>query len=133
MKGTDLNTLLRFAVVGVSVAAIYIVLYLLLVTLGVYQPLANLVAFAVAIAVQYVGQTAWTFGRALGLPDQMFRFACTITLGLIVSSLLTGFVGPTLGWTDWMSALIVTIVLPIQNYLIFRNWVFSAPHEPSET
>ena len=124
MTGERPGTILRFGVVGSVVAGCYVALYLGLLALGLYQPLANLAAFLTAVLVQYLGQTMWTFHRPLALPGQIGRFLFTISFGLVVSALVTGTLGPGLGWPDWVSAAVVTVVLPVQNYLFFRNWVF---------
>lgn len=116
--------IIRFAIVGATVAAVYIVLYLALLAFGVLQLMANLVALLLAIILQYVGQTMWTFRRPLVVPEQLGRFLFTVSLGLLVSGFITGTLGPALGWANWVSAAIVTVVLPAQNYLFFRSWVF---------
>jgi putative flippase GtrA len=46
-------------------------------------------------------------------------------LGLLVSALILGVLGPALGWPNWVSAALVTLVVPVQNFLLFRQWVFS--------
>ncbi|MEX0303873.1 MAG: GtrA family protein [Leisingera sp.] len=122
----DAGQILRFSVVGATVAGLYVLGYSALLGAGMAQPAANALAFAAAVAVQYVLQTAWTFRRPLALPDQMARFACTIAAGFAVSALITGALGPALGWADWLSAAAVTVILPIQNFIIFRLWVYAA-------
>lgn len=116
---------LRFAMVGAGVGLCYVLLYLSFLALGLFQPLANLAAFLAAVLLQYVAQTSWTFRRPLGLPNQISRFLFTISIGLLVSALITGKIGLALNWPDWISAVVVTVVLPLQNYLLFRVWVFS--------
>lgn len=121
--------ILRFSVVGATVAGLYVLGYPALLAAGMAQAPANALAFAAAVAVQYVLQTWWTFRRPLGLPDQMARFACTIAAGFAVSALITGVIGPALGWADWLSAAAVTVILPVQNFIIFRLWVYAAAGE----
>jgi len=118
---------LRFAIVGAGVAALYVCIYLVFLALSLDQLLANFLAFLIAVSVQYVGQTWWTFRKPLGCPDQIIRFACTIGLGYLSSASITGLLGPALGWSDIVSAIVVTVILPVQNYLIFRVWVFAEP------
>lgn len=122
----DLAQVLRFAIVGVTIAALYVLGYTGFLGLGLGQAAANALAFGTAVAVQYVLQTAWTFRRPLGMPDQMLRFGCTIAAGFVVSTLITGVVGPLLGWADWLSAAMVAVALPVQNFIIFRLWVYAA-------
>ncbi|MBL4750896.1 MAG: GtrA family protein [Amylibacter sp.] len=118
------NQILKFAVVGVTVALCYVLLYLGFMAIGFSQPVANGFAFIIAVIVQYFGQTLWTFRRPLNVPDQIMRFTCVISLGLVVSAAITGLIGPAFGWADWLSPIVVTIILPIQNYLLFKIWVF---------
>lgn len=120
---------LRFAVVGTVVAVLYVLMYLAFLALGLTQPVANFLAFLVAVSVQYVGQTWWTFRKPLGRPEQIIRFGCTIGLGFLVSAGITGVLGPMLNWPDAVSAAVVAVVLPVQNYLIFRIWVFAEASE----
>ncbi|WP_338045789.1 GtrA family protein [Parasedimentitalea marina] len=120
---------LRFATVGTVVAGLYVSIYLLFLALSLDQAWANFLAFLIAVSIQYVGQTWWTFRKPLGRPDQIVRFSCTIGLGYLVSAGITGALGPALGWPEAVSASVVAIVLPIQNYLIFRIWVFAEADE----
>lgn len=122
----EISQLFRFAVIGVLVAAIYVVGFTALEQMGTTALVANLVAFAVAVAFQYVGQTLWTFRRELGDRQQGARFATTIGLGVVYSSALTSLVGPALGWRPWVSAAIVAVTLPVINYISFRLWVYGA-------
>ncbi|UWQ31000.1 GtrA family protein [Leisingera sp. M527] len=124
--GGDSGQVLRFSIVGAAVAGLYVLGYTALLASGLAQASANVLAFAAAVAVQYVLQTAWTFRRPLGMPEQMLRFSCTIAAGFAVSALITGVIGPALGWADWLSAAAVTVILPVQNFIIFRLWVYSA-------
>ncbi|ATG36654.1 putative polysaccharide biosynthesis protein [Phaeobacter piscinae] len=121
----DLGQLIRFAFVGALVAAIYVLLFLGFLQLGFMAGVANALAFALAVLVQYVGQTVWTFRQRLGQPDQALRFGCTIGLGFVTSGLLTSGIGPMLGWPDWLAASIAAVWLPVQNYLFFKIWVYA--------
>lgn len=117
--------MLRFSLVGGIVAVVYVLAYVVFLELNMPQASANGVAFLLCVVVQYVGQTWFTFRQPLGVPDQLFRFTCTIAAGWVVSALITGAIGPALGFAPWLCAAIVTVVLPVQNYIIFRLWVFS--------
>jgi len=116
--------LLRFAIVGGLVAASYIAFYLVLLSMSVAQPLANATAFLLAVALQYVGQASFTFRQQLADRDQIVRFVCMIGLGLATSAVITGILAPLLRLGDLVAALVVTVVLPVQNYLLLSAWVF---------
>ncbi|MGR3804790.1 GtrA family protein [Marinibacterium profundimaris] len=125
MARAEIARLLRFALVGGTVAAFYVALFALLRAQGMAEGPANTIAFAAAICLQYVGQTRLTFRRPLAGLGQMSRFGLTVGLGYAVSLLVTGVIGPALGWADWQSAAVVAVLLPLQNFTIFRLWVYT--------
>jgi len=114
---TERRRIFRFAIVGTGVAVYYIAAYLGLLHLLGSPWVANFLAFGSAILIQYVGQTAWTFGKPLAVPAQFGRFLCMIGIGLAVSSAITGVAGPRLGFTEPMSAAVVVVVLPILKFV----------------
>lgn len=123
MAHTD-ETLPRFAIVGALVAGLYVLLYLILQELGLGAAVANTVAFLIAVSAQYVGQAAFTFRVQLRNRQQIVRFVVMIGLGLVTSTTMTALLGPALGLADWISAVAVTLVLPVQNFVLMRLWVF---------
>ncbi|NNE51438.1 MAG: GtrA family protein [Sulfitobacter sp.] len=125
------GTMVRFALVGVGVAGLYVLAYLVLLHLGVAQALANALAFGLAVAVQYIGQAAFTFDRKLADSWQFLRFSVMIGLGFLTSALVTGWIGPHLGLSDGVSALMVTVILPLQNFILMSLWVFG--RDPNQT
>jgi putative flippase GtrA len=124
--------LLRFAIVGASVALIYVLSYVILLSLGLSQPFANAVAFLLAIAFQYVGQASFTFGKRINDRTQLVRFFCMTGLGFLLAALITGIIGPMLGVANWVAAIAVTIILPAQNYIIMTVWVFTQATKTNE-
>lgn len=119
--------IMRFALVGVTVALVYISLYVGLLALGIPQVISNALAFMIAIGVQYIGQGRFTFGQKLKDRDQATRFIVMVGLGLLTASIITGLLAPAIELDDWIAAAIVTVVLPIQNYLFMAGWVFKKP------
>jgi putative flippase GtrA len=117
--------IIRFAIVGVLVALVYVGSYLALIALGAAQPVANSLAFIMAVSLQYVGQACFTFGNRLSDRGQILRFIIMIGLGFISATLITGSIATGLELSNWVAAVIVTITLPIQNYFIMTIWVFT--------
>lgn len=130
---TSGHRLFRFALVGTAVAVLYILLYAGFMALGMPQAIANALAFLVAVAVQYLGQAGLTFDAPWRDRTQALRFAAMIGLGLLTSALITGALGPAFGWHALVSAAVVTLVLPIQNFVIMSRWVFSRRRDQMET
>ncbi|MEO0401778.1 MAG: GtrA family protein [Pseudomonadota bacterium] len=122
---TGAHRFIRFAIVGSAVAGLYVLLYLAFLSIGLAQPVANAAAFLLAVAVQYIGQAGFTFQSRLNDAPQITRFAIMIGCGLITSAVITGLVGPALALPHWAAAAIVTIILPLQNYVIMTRWVFA--------
>ncbi|MGI9394203.1 MAG: GtrA family protein [Boseongicola sp.] len=117
----------RFAIVGLTVAAFYIVAYSALVNAGLSKFMANVVAFVFAVLIQYIGQTRWTFRKSLKVRRQWLRFGTMICIGLIYSTLITNHIAQELGWPSWVAAAVVAASLPVINFLIMRFWVYTRP------
>ncbi|HBG95321.1 MAG TPA: polysaccharide biosynthesis protein GtrA [Chromatiaceae bacterium] len=117
-------SIVRFAIVGMGTAIIYIALFTGLAGIDTPTALANIAAFSIAIAFQYLGHSIWTFQNRFMSESSIYRFAMTIILGLGVSTLIVSVVGPSLNLSHFSSALIVQVVLPVINYILFRFWVF---------
>lgn len=120
----DLGRLIRFAFVGASVALIYVALYVGFLALGWWQVAANGAAFLLAVLVQYVGQAGFTFQARLGDGPQILRFGWMIGCGLLTSAVITGALAPAMEVRPAVAALLVALVLPVQNYIIMSRWVF---------
>jgi putative flippase GtrA len=129
---TEAGLAMSFALVGATVALAYVLAFLGLQALGLGRAEANAAAFLGAVALQYLGQTIFTFRRPLALLDQATRFVVMILLGLVVSALITTRIGPALGLADMVSAVIVTVVLPVQNFILMRFWVYAGRAPQSE-
>jgi putative flippase GtrA len=118
------HKLIRFGIVGGGTALAYVLLYLTFLAADLPQVLANGLAFLLAVMLQYVGQAAFTFGRQLNDFGQILRFVVMVGLGF-ASSALTGT-------PDWTAAAIVTVYLPVQNYIFMTLWVFASPFSKTE-
>lgn len=123
--------ILRFGVVGIGNTVTYVGGYLLLRTMGLEEAVANCLAFACAVALQYVAHARYTFRTELRNPAQFTRFLTTIGAGLAVSTVITGPVAAVFALPDWLAATVVTIVLPVQNFILMSLWVYS--RSPSRT
>jgi putative flippase GtrA len=100
-------SIVRFAIVGMGTAIIYIALFTGLAGIDTPTALANIAAFSIAIAFQYLGHSIWTFQNRFMSESSIYRFAMTIILGLGVSTLIVSVVGPSLNLSHFSSALIV--------------------------
>ena len=126
MNTSELGKLIRFAVIGTTCAGIYFSVFVVQSALGVTPFLANLIAFTLAVVVQYLGHTLWTFRGSLKDAIQGVRFVATIGLGLLISTVISSVIAPHFTWPAWLTATLVVILLPISNYVAFRFWVYRA-------
>ncbi|HKJ63698.1 MAG TPA: GtrA family protein [Hyphomicrobiales bacterium] len=121
---TEFQRIIRFGIVGFVVANIYVGGYVTLTALGAVNVVANFTAFSLAVTVQYIGQTRWTFGRVLRNVRQLMRFSILIGIGLIYSTLVCVQLAPAMGWEPWLAAGVVAVTLPVINYTSSRLWIY---------
>lgn len=121
----ELAELLRFAVVGVLIAAIYFGLFVSLSQTQLSPIVVNAVSFGIAVAVQYVLQSKWTFKKDAADTAQAGKFLVTISFGFLLSTAISGFVGPFLQWSAPFTAAAVVVIVTVSNFLLFKIWVFT--------
>lgn len=117
--------IVRFAVVGVVVAAVYFVLFVVLVQTPLSEFMANTVAFCIAVALQYALQSTWTFRKDMADTAQAGKFLATIGIGFCLSGAISAGLGPMLNWPPAVTALVVVVTLPVSNFILFKLWVFA--------
>jgi putative flippase GtrA len=123
-RGAELRRLARYAIVGAGVAGVFAGLYTGLRAIPLPAWGASLAAFLVAVAVQYVAHTVFTFRSPLRAPGQVGRFAATVTVGGLIAMGTTGLAGPRLGLPDLASLAVAMVLIPLSNFAIFRLWVY---------
>jgi putative flippase GtrA len=126
VSNETLGQLVRFAIVGFSLAAIYSAIYWYLATYAMAPMLAVVVAFAVAVSLGFVLHSRWSFrGHGKAEDRRMkIKFLAVQGAGFVLNEgftwLLTGPMhGPT--WWPLIPAIFVT---PLATYLLNRQWVF---------
>jgi putative flippase GtrA len=119
------STVVRYALVGLLVAAAYLALFLLLRRItSLPVGIVSGIAFIAAVVLQYWAHATFTFERNLRDRVQAARFAVTVGVGFALSTLFVGWVAPSLGICELCALGVVTVTLPILNYVIFLAWVF---------
>ena len=118
--------LVRFAVVGFSLAGVYSAIYWYLATFVMAPMLAVVIAFAVAVSIGFVLHSRWSFrghGKAEDRRMKM-KFLLVQGSGFLLNEAFTWLLtGPMHGPTWWplVPAIFVT---PLATYLLNRQWVF---------
>jgi len=119
--------LVRFAVVGFSLAALYSAIYWYLATYVMPPVAAVLIAFLVAVSIGFVLHSRWSFRGHGAREDRRMKikFLLVQASGLVLNEaftwVLTGplFHGPT--WWPLVPAIFVT---PLATFLLNRQLVF---------
>jgi putative flippase GtrA len=120
-----LAQLLRFALVGGTTALIYTAGYLVLRQTGIMPTFAATLAYLMAIIVQYIGHSGYTFRRRFGDVGQIIRFLSLNGLGLVAAVTITFFLTNAFGAPDWAASVAVVVTLPALNWILMRLWVFA--------
>lgn len=117
--------LIRYSLVGLLVAFVYMSLYLILYYLFRFSNFySNFISFFVAVMAQYYFQTVFTFRQQLKDLNKIARFLLTVTVGYLVSQFITGFMVPRGIVSEYFGLALVVLLLPILNLFIMFLWVF---------
>ena len=118
--------LVRFAIVGFSLAALYSAIYWVLATYVMAPMLAVVVAFLVAVSIGFVLHSRWSFRGHGAREDHRLKtkFLLVQTSGFVLNELFTWVLtGPMHGPTWWplVPAIFVT---PLATFILNRQLVF---------
>ena len=126
LRNETIGQLLRFGIVGLSLAGVYSAIYWWLATYVMPPVVGALVAFLVAVSIGFVLHSRWSFrGHGKSEDRQMkIKFLLVQSSGQILNEVFTWVLtGPLHGPTWW--PLVPTIcVTPLATYLLNRQWVF---------
>jgi putative flippase GtrA len=118
--------LIKFTVVGVSIAVFhYSAAVLLVERLGVQPALANSAAFLAAAALSYTLQTLWTFESRFTARNAV-RFVLVLLAGVVVSWGTSTAVA-ALGLPYRVGVIIVLFLIPGLNFLLHHFWTYAEP------
>ena len=127
VSNETLGQLVRFGIVGLSLAALYSAIYWYLATYVMAPVLAVAIAFAVAVSIGFVLHSRWSFrGHGKSEDRRMkIKFFIVQFSGFVLNEMFTWVLtGPMHGPTWWplVPAILVT---PLATFLFNRQWVFS--------
>jgi putative flippase GtrA len=124
----------RFIAVGAAATATHVGVAIALVEGGAADfPVANIVAFCVALAVSYIGNHGWTFA-AVGAHARRFpRFAVVAVVGLALNQLIVFLTAIVAGWDYRVALALVVLVVPSLSFIANRHWVFRDRPIPQTT
>ena len=118
--------LVRFAIVGLFLAAVYSALNWYLATYVMPPVTAVLIAFLVAVSIGFVLHSRWSFRGHGAREDRRMKikFLLVQSSGLLLNEAFTWVLtGPMHGPT-WWPLIPAIFVTPFATYLLNRQWVF---------
>lgn len=123
----------RFGVVGVSATIVHFVVALVMnEQFGVSPLWSNLIAFACAWPVSYLGNYFWTFDTDSNHGKSILRFAIAAICGLLLSQLIVWVVAEYMGYSLRIALIPALMLVPVFSFVMSRYWVFPADHALGE-
>lgn len=114
-----------FVLIGLTVNAIYAILFLSIVSLAPdRRVLASVIAYVSACLFQYAANARLTFQRRAANAGQFVRYVLCVGLGLVLSTLFLKTAPNWLGGPDWLLIVISAGSLAVMNFFLFRLWVY---------
>src|SRR5688572_20981874 len=115
----------RFGIVGIAATAVYAVTTLLAVEIAGLRPvLASIVGQVAAAGVSYFGHAIYSFTVELDHRTYLWRFLIIAALTFGMNVLVTWLLTDVVEMSYRTVLVIVTIMIPVTNYLCNRFWVF---------
>jgi len=119
--------LVRYGIVGCLLMLLYLGLAILLNSrFGLSPAVASPLSFVLLLPLVYLGQAVLVFRARCGNRTQMVRFFVTAANGFVISASVVPTLGAWFALPAQANFLVVSCVVPVMNFLIFRFWVFRA-------
>ena len=126
LQNETVGQLVRFAIVGFSLAAVYSVIYWVLATYVMPPMAAVVIAFLVSVSIGFVAHSRWSFRGHGAREDHRLKtkFLLVQTSGFVLNELFTWFLtGPMHGPT-WWPLIPAIFVTPLATFALNRQLVF---------
>lgn len=119
--------LVRFAIVGFSLAAVYSAIYWYLATYIMPPVLAVVIGFIVAVSLGFVLHSRWSF-RGHGQREDKalkIKFLLVQTSGFVMNEIFTWVLtGPLVHGPTWWPLVPAIFVTPLATFVLNRQLVF---------
>jgi putative flippase GtrA len=116
----------RFGASGIAATHFYfLVVNLLIYGAGLAAVLSSNLAYLMALGVSYLLQSRYTFRVNSDSFGQVVKYLLTAVAGIGISSGVMYLVVHIMEWPALVASLIVCILIPVSNYLMFKFWVFA--------
>lgn len=118
--------LVRFAIVGFSLAGLYSAIYWYLATYVMPPVLAVAIAFLVAVSIGFVLHSRWSFRGHGAREDQRLKikFLLVQSSGFLINEAFTWFLTGPLHGATWWPLIPAIFFTPLATFILNRQWVF---------
>ena len=119
--------LMRFAIVGFSLAGVYSAIYWYLATYVMMPVLAVVIAFLVSVSIGFVLHSRWSFRGHGRQEDKRLKtkFLLVQTSGFLLNEAFTWVLtGPLVHGPTWWPLVPAIFVTPLATFIFNRLWVF---------
>jgi len=126
LQHETVGQLVRFAIVGFSLAGVYSAIYWYLATYVMPPMLAVVIAFLVAVSLGFVLHSRWSF-RGHGREEDhrlKIKFLLVQTSGFVLNEAFTWLLTGPLHGPTWWPLIPAIFVTPLATFLLNRQWVF---------
>lgn len=121
----EFRQLVRFGITGTIAALAYAGVTFILVETGVAGPVAaTTFGYFAAAAISYLGHLHFSFGVEPDHRTFLRRFAVIVVVTFAMNIVVTWLTTNILNGSYRMSVAVVTVLIPVMNYLCNRFWVF---------
>jgi putative flippase GtrA len=118
--------LVRFAVVGFSLAALYSAIYWSLATYVMTPVLAVVVAFLVSVSIGFVAHSRWSFRGHGAREDHRLKvkFLAVQTFGFLLNEVFTWVLTSPMHGPTWWPLVPAIFVTPLATFALNKQLVF---------
>ena len=126
LNSETVGQLVRFAIVGFSLAALYSVIYWYLATYVMPPVAAVVIAFLVAVSIGFVLHSRWSFRGHGAREDRQLKikFLLVQSSGFVLNEPFTWVLTGPLHGPTWWPLVPAIFVTPLATFLLNRQWVF---------
>jgi len=126
LQSETVGQLVRFAIVGFSLAAVYSAIYWYLATYVMPPVAAVVIAFLVAVSIGFVLHSRWSFRGHGAREDRALKikFLLVQSSGFVLNEAFTWVLTGPLHGPTWWPLVPAIFVTPLATFLLNRQWVF---------
>jgi putative flippase GtrA len=125
--GREFAQFVRYGIVGVLLMLAYLGVALILASVFGLSPVwASPLSFVLCVPLAYLGQSILVFRAPWGDRAQQTRFLLTTVTGFLIAAGVTPLLALFVDVPPYVNFMVVCVLVPLTNFLVFRFWVFRA-------